>query len=159
MCCGQDFTTFQVSDVKVENVDALNKDLTTTYTVSADRFGKSMGTLLMVRPRVLGSEYLQTGSQERVVPINLRETMQATDEYEITLPPGYGVDEIPDPVQARHGICGVRELQQGEEQCAALQPHLHGSRGNSAAGEIWRPAEAGGVIAADEQSSAVLKKQ
>ena len=53
----QDFTTFQVSDVKMENADALNKDLTTTYTLAADRFGKNMGGLLMVRPRVMGNEY------------------------------------------------------------------------------------------------------
>src|SRR5262249_23742159 len=33
---GQDFTSFTLSDVKVQNVDALNKDLTTSYSISAE---------------------------------------------------------------------------------------------------------------------------
>ena len=133
---GQDFTTFQVSDVKVENADALNKDLTTTYTLAADRFGKNMGALLMVRPRVLGSEYLEADHEPRTVPINLRQTMQIKDDYDIELPPGYGVDEIPDPDQARHGVCRVSEFERGEGQRPALQPHLHSARGDATCGEI-----------------------
>ena len=81
----QDFTTFKVSDVKVENADSLNKDLTTTYALDAERFGKTMGPLLMVRPRVLGSEHLTTDHKPRTVPIDLRETLQAKDDYDIEL--------------------------------------------------------------------------
>jgi hypothetical protein len=156
---GQDFTTFQVSDVKVENVDALNKDLTTTYTLSTDRFGKSMGALLMVRPRVLGSEYLQTDHKERVVPINLRETMQAKDDYEITLPPGYGVDEIPDPVQLDLGFAAYQSSSEVKNNV------LHYSRTYTVRAVTLPPEKyadlqkLAGAIAADEQNSAVLKKK
>src|SRR6202044_230416 len=51
----RDFTTFTASDVKVENVDSLNKDFTLTYSLTADRYARAVGPLLMVRPRVLGS--------------------------------------------------------------------------------------------------------
>jgi Transglutaminase-like superfamily len=155
----EDFTTFEVSDVKVENVDALNKELTTTYTVSAGRFAKSMGQLLMVRPRVMGSEYLQPDHKERVVPINLRETMQATDEYEITLPAGYGVDEIPDAVKIDMGFASYESSSKVKDNV------LHYSRTYTVR-EVTLPPEKysdlqklAGVIAADEQSNAVLKKQ
>src|SRR6185437_11081829 len=84
----QDFTTFSVADFKVQHVEALNQDLTTTYSLTADHFAKSMGPLLMVRPRVLGSEGLETDRKPRHVPINLRETMQEKDDYTIELPPG-----------------------------------------------------------------------
>ena len=80
----------------MQNAEALNKDLTTSYSLTADRFGKSMGPLLMVRPRVLGSEDLETDHKKRNnVPINLNETMQEQDDYTIELPPGYAIDEIP----------------------------------------------------------------
>ncbi len=52
----EDFVSFAVSDFKVENVQLLNKDLTTSFSLSAEKYGRPMGSLLMVRPRVLGSE-------------------------------------------------------------------------------------------------------
>jgi hypothetical protein len=156
---GQDFTTFQVSDVKVENAEALNKDLTTTYTIAADRFGKIMGALLMVRPRVLGSEYLETDRKPRTVPINLRQTMQITDDYDIELPPGYNVDEIPDPIKLDMGFAAYQSASLVKDNV------LHYSR-TYIVRAVTLPAEKygdlqklAGVIAADEQSRVVLKKQ
>ena len=86
----------------------LNKDLTTTYTLAAERFGKSMGSLLMVRPRVLGSESLEADHKPRVAPINLRQTMQAQDEYDIQLPAGFTVDEMPPPVKLDVGFASYQ---------------------------------------------------
>ncbi len=156
---GQDFTTFQVSDVKVENADALNKDLTTTYTLAADRFGKNMGSLLMVRPRVLGSEYLETDRKPRTVPINLRQTLQIKDDYDIELPPGFGVDEIPDPIKLDMGFAEYQSSSVVKDNV------LHYSRTYTVRA-VTLPADKygdlqklAGVIAADEQSRAVLKKQ
>jgi hypothetical protein len=156
---GQDFTTFQVSDVKVENAEALNKDLTTSYTLAADRFGKTMGSLLMVRPRVLGSEYLETDRKPRRVPINLRQTMQITDDYDIELPPGYSVDEIPDSIKLDMGFAAYQSASVVKDNV------LHYSRTYTVRA-VTLPAEKYGdlqklasVIAVDEQSRAVLKKQ
>ena len=59
---------------EVKDAAALNKDLTTTYTLSAERFAKPMGPLLMVRPRVLGSDGPRPDRKARHVPIDLRET-------------------------------------------------------------------------------------
>jgi hypothetical protein len=156
---GQDFTTFQVSDVKVENAEALNKDLTMTYTVSAEKFGKTMGSLLMVRPRVVGSEYLRPNNKDRHVPIDLRQTMQAKDDYEIELPPGYAVDEMPDPIKLDLGFAAYQSSTQVKGNV------LHYSRTYTVR-EVTLPAEKygevkrlAGIIAADEESRAVLKKQ
>jgi hypothetical protein len=155
----QDFTSFKVADVKVENVESLNKELTTTYTLEAERFGKAMGGLLMVRPRVLGQENIDLNHEPRTVPIDLKQTMQEQDDYAIDLPPGYVVDEIPEPVSVDLGFAAyssssrldgntlrytrtytVREL--------TLPPERYG--------ELQKLAT---VIASDEQSSAVLKKK
>ncbi|CAN5422202.1 hypothetical protein BH10ACI4_BH10ACI4_05510 [soil metagenome] len=156
---GQDFTTFQVSDVKVENADAFNKDLTTSYTLAADRFGKSMGSLLMVRPRVLGSEYLEADHQIRTIPINLQQTLQATDDYEIALPPGYTVDEMPPAMKLDFDFASYQSSTTVKENT------LHYSRTYTVRA-VTLPAERygdlqrlAGMIAADEQNRAVLKKQ
>jgi hypothetical protein len=157
---GQDFTTFTVSDFKVQNVESLNKDLTTSYSLTADRFGRSMGSLLMIRPRVLGSEDLETDRKTRHnVPINLDETMQEQDDYTIELPAGYAIDEIPDPVKLDLGFASY------ESASSVKDNVLHYTRTYTVR-EVTLPADKypdvqklAGVIAADEQNNAVLKKQ
>ncbi len=156
---GQDLTSFKVSDVKIENAESLNKDLITNYTVIAERFGKNMGPLLMVRPRVLGSEYLETDHKARKVPIDLRQTMEAHDDYEIELPAGYAVDELPEPIQLDLGFAAYQSSSRVKDNV------LHYSRTYTVRA-VMLPAEKyadvqklAGVIAADEQNRAVLKKQ
>jgi hypothetical protein len=155
----RDFTTFRVSDVKVENAQSFNKDLTTTYSLDADHFAKTMGPLLMVRPRVMGNEFLETDHKTRTVPINLRETLQVKDDYDIELPPGYAVDEVPDPVKLDLGFASYESASQVKGNI------LHYSRTYTVR-EVTLPPEKysdlqklAGVIAADEQSHAVLRKQ
>jgi hypothetical protein len=155
----QDFTTFSVSDVKVENVNDLNKDLITSYSLNADRYAKSMGPLLMVRPRVLGNEAPRIDGKPRHVPIDLRETMLDKDSYDITLPAGYAVDEIPDPVKIDVGFAAYESSTKVDGNV------MHYTRTYTVR-QVTLPAEKyadlqrlAGVIAADEDSHAVLKKQ
>jgi len=155
----QDFPVFSVANLKTENADALNKDLTTTYTLSADRFARSVGPLLMLRPRILGSEDLHPDRQPRLLPIDLNETLQARDDFDIELPPGYTVDEIPDPVKLDVGFASY-------ESSSKLRDNvLHYTRTYTVR-QLSLPPERytdvqklAGVIAADEQSTAIFKKQ
>jgi hypothetical protein len=155
----QDFSSFSVADFKVENVDALNKDLTTSFSLTADRFAKPTGTLLMVRPRVLGSEGLPIDRKVRVVPIDLRQTMVSRDDFDIEIPAGYAIDEMPDPVKVDMGFASY-------ESASKLDGNvLHYSRTYTVR-QVSLPANRYGdvqklaaLIAADEQSKAVLKKK
>ena len=155
----QDFTAFTVSSFAVHNAESLNKKLTTSYSLHADRFGRTMGSLLMVRPRVLGSDGLEIDREPRHVPINLRETLQATDDFNIELPPGYTVDETPSPVKLDLGFASY------ESSSSVKNNVLHYTRTYTVR-KVTLPAnrysdvqKLAGVIAADEQSVAVLKKQ
>jgi hypothetical protein len=156
---GQDFATFQVADFKVQNAEALNKDLTTTYSITADHFAKVMGLLMMIRPRILGSEDLRVDHKPREVPVNLNETMQEQDDFSIALPAGYAVDELPDPVKLDLGFASY------ESASTVKDKVLHYTR-TYIVREVTLPADRysdvqklAGVIASDEQSRAVLKKQ
>ena len=155
----QDFPAFKVSDMKVENAESLNKDLTTTYTLDVDRYGRAMGQLLMVRPRILGSEAPSVDHELRKVPIDLSQTMQAKDEYDIEIPTGYVVDELPEAVKLDLGFASYESSSQVKGNV------LHYSRTYTVR-QVTLPPEKyadlqklSSVIATDEQSRAVLKKQ
>jgi hypothetical protein len=156
---GKDLMSVSLSDVKVENLESLDKDLTTEYSLQASRYASATGPLLMVRPRVIGSFIPDVDHKPRTVPINLEETMLATDEYDIELPEGYVVDELPDPVKADMGFATYQSstVVQGNK--------LHYSRTYTVR-EVMLPAnkygdlqKLAGVIAADESSQVVLKKK
>ena len=62
--------------------------------------------MVLVRPRVLGSKglgFLETKDPRRF-PIEFDEPTQDTDSFEITIPAGYVVDDIPPPVDADYGF-------------------------------------------------------
>jgi transglutaminase-like putative cysteine protease len=156
---GRDFTAFSATDVKVENVDALNKDFTLTYSLSADRYAKTMGPLLMVRPRVLGDLDIDTDRKPRTVPINLDETMQATDEYSIEIPDGYAVDELPDPVKLDLGFAAYQSDVQVTGNTLRYK-RIYTIRQITLSADRYADVQKlAGTIAADEASSAVLKKK
>jgi len=155
----RDFTAFTVTNVKAENVDSLNQDFTLSYSLSADRYAKAMGPLLMVRPRVLGDLGIDTDHKPRTVPIDLGETMQAVDEYSIELPDGYSIDEIPDPVKLDLGFAAY------QSDIAVEGNTLHYKRTYTirqimlSADRYADVQKLAGIIAADEESRAVLKKK
>jgi len=154
----QDFTGATMTGLKVENVDALNKDLTTTFDLQASHFARFTGPLLMVRPRVLGSYGLDVDRKARQVEIDLEQTMQGTDEYDIELPQGYVVDELPDPVKIDVGFASY---------VSSTELHgrvLHYSRTYTVK-QVTVPAtkypevqQLAAAIAADEDSEAILKR-
>ncbi|WP_158788435.1 DUF3857 and transglutaminase domain-containing protein [Granulicella sp. L46] len=154
----QDFTGASMTGLKVENVDALNKDLTTTFDLQASHFASFTGPLLMVRPRVLGSYGLDVDRKPRHVEIDLEQTMQGTDEYDIELPQGYVVDELPDPVKIDVGFASY---------VSSTELHgrvLHYSRTYTVR-QVTVPAtkyeavqQLAAAIAADEDSQAILKR-
>jgi hypothetical protein len=157
---GQDFTSFSVSDVKVQNAESLNKDLTTSFSISAERFGKPTGPLLMIRPRVLGREDLEVDHKKRHdVPVNLNQTMLEQDDFSIELPAGYAIDEIPEPIKLDLGFASY------ESASSVKDNVLHYTRTYTVR-EVTLPADKyadvqklAGVIGADEERNAVLKKQ
>ncbi|WP_128911029.1 DUF3857 domain-containing transglutaminase family protein [Granulicella sibirica] len=155
----QDLAAFSVSDVKVADAMSLNKDFTLTYALSADHFARRMGSLLMVRPRVLGSDAFPLDRKPRHIPIDLRETMQNVDAYDIKLPPGYTIDELPEPVKLDVGFASYesRSTLQGDT--------LHYTRTYTVR-QVTLPPDLypdlqrlDGVIEADEQNSAVLTRK
>jgi hypothetical protein len=92
---------FQLDSVEAENLDEIDKDLIIKYKFSADHYAKNAGSLMLVRPRVLGEKL---GALDSTKPRHYSYSFDAptlqTDLFEFNLPAGYKVDELPDPAKA-----------------------------------------------------------
>ena len=95
---GSFLSGFSLLSSEVEDLDRLDHDLGLRYRFSAQDYAQRAGDLLLVRPRVLGeksSDILET--KDRKYPVEFDAASLESDTYDITLPEGYEVDELPPP--------------------------------------------------------------
>ena len=97
-----------IQQSKFENLDQINTDLISNYRVSSEKYAQNAGALLLVRPRVLGSLGFQIDWKARKYPVHLGAPEHEVDSYEIELPLGYAVDDMPDPVQVDVGFASYK---------------------------------------------------
>ena len=97
-----------IKDSQLENIDQLHLDLVSRYNISADKYAQNSGQLLLVRPRVLGSVGVRVDWKERKRSVDLGPPEHEIDSYEIQIPEGYIVDDMPDPVQIDVGFASYR---------------------------------------------------
>ena len=93
-------STFEITHASVVNLNQTDQPFGFDYSFEAANYAKNAGNLLLVRPRVIGSKssaLLET-REPRNFPVEFEGPAQDTDSFEITLPPGYEVDDLPPPV-------------------------------------------------------------
>ena len=87
---------FVLRSAEVENLEEFDEVLVVRYRFEAQNYAKAAGKLLLVRPRVLGEKSTDLlERKERKHPLVFSSTTQQSDIFEIHLPSGYTVDEIP----------------------------------------------------------------
>lgn len=88
------------------NLQQIDLPLKVTYGFEAEHYAKSAGDLLLVRPRVVGSKssgLLET-KEARKFPVEFDAPRRDTDSFDITLPPGMQVVDLPPPVTADYSF-------------------------------------------------------
>lgn len=99
-------SNFRITKASIVNLQQTDQPFGFDYSFEALNYAKNAGDLLLVRPRVIGVKALgimETG-EPRQFPIEFEGPVQDTDAFEITLPPGYEVDDLPPPVDADFGF-------------------------------------------------------
>jgi transglutaminase-like putative cysteine protease len=103
-------TGFAIVKASVRNLRAMERPFEWHYTLEVDRYARTAGDLILVRPRVLGSfstAFLET-KEPRQHPIEFDALLRYSDVFEITLPPGYVMDELPPAVTQDLGFVAYR---------------------------------------------------
>jgi hypothetical protein len=97
---------FNITQASVTNLNRTDQPFGFHYAFEARGYAKNAGGLLLVRPRVLGvktSGLLET-KEPRTFPIEFEGPSRDTDTFEIAIPAGYVVDDIPPPVDADYSF-------------------------------------------------------
>jgi transglutaminase-like putative cysteine protease len=138
---------------------ALDKPLEFHYKLSVRQYSHQAGSLLLVRPRVVGSYAMPFDDNPRIYPIDLDATGRWRDSFDIAIPTGYVVDETPDPVDldldfaSYHSkVSANGNLIHYEREYVVRQVEIPPARASD-----FRRFES--AILSDEKNAAVLKKQ
>lgn len=82
----------------------LAKPIVFHYKVTVHQYSHQAGTLLLVRPRVISSDAVPYDDKPRIYSIDLGATGRWHTTFDIAIPPGYVVDDTPDPVNLDPGF-------------------------------------------------------
>ncbi|HEX3603456.1 MAG TPA: DUF3857 and transglutaminase domain-containing protein [Steroidobacteraceae bacterium] len=154
-------SNFQVLKASISNLHAEERPFEWNYTLEVSNYAKPAGDLMLVRPRILGSEadgFLESKSA-RVHAIEFAEPERDTDVVEIAVPAGYGVDELPPQLSIDDGFASYHSKSEYSGGTLRYTRTLE-------IRELSVPAEKADLlkqfyreIAADERNFAVLKRR
>jgi hypothetical protein len=100
------------SGFEFKQTEKLDQPIQLEMRVNAATYAHSAGPLLLLRPRVMGSDTREVPdvmeSKERRFPIEIGHPGCWRDSFDITLPEGYSVDGTPDPVNVDVGFASYR---------------------------------------------------
>jgi hypothetical protein len=97
---------FSITHASIENLTHTDQPFGFNYTFEARDYAKNAGGLLLVRPRVLGvnTNGLLETKEPRKFPIEFEGPSRDTDTFEIAIPAGYVVDDIPPAVDVDYSF-------------------------------------------------------
>jgi hypothetical protein len=125
----------------------------------APEYGKMAGDLLLVRPRILGVEawsMLET-KEARKYPVEFSGPRYDRDNFEIALPSGYVVDELPPPTDVDYSFGSYHSKTVTEGNVLRYTRSYEIKRVDVPLNEIEDLKKFYRVIANDERSAAILK--
>lgn len=156
---GPDLPSVSLDSFAFVQSDDLDKPIEFHYKVTEPGYAHQAGPLLLVRPRVVGELAVPFDEKPRTLPIDLGSAGRWRESYDITLPPGYVVDETPDPVSVDMDFASYHSsftvtggVLHYQREYIVRQVELPASRAAD-----FRHLE--GQIIADERGDAILKKQ
>jgi len=152
-------TTFQITKASVLNLNQTDQPFKYIYSLVAEKYAKTTGNLLLVRPRILGfnsSDLLET-KESRKYPVEFDGPVKNTDLFEITLPPGYEVDDLPPPINADYSFASYHSKTEVNGNTLKYTRTFEVKELSVPASKAEELKKLYRIIAGDERNTAVLK--
>ena len=155
----QSLTTFQITKATIGNLQLTDKAFLYDYSLVAQNYAKTAGNLLLVRPRVLGSrssDLLET-KEARKYPVEFEGPSRDTDTFEIKLPQGYEVDDLPPPVNADYSFASYHSKAEVDGNTLRYTRTFEVKELSVPLNKVDDLKKLYRIIASDERNTAVLK--
>jgi hypothetical protein len=151
--------TFQIGKATVTSLHQNQLPFEYDYSFVSPNYAKHAGDLLLVRPRVLGSKsssILET-TEPRLYPVEFDGPERDTDIFEITLPAGYDVDDLPSPVNADYDFAAYHSKAEKDGNVLRYTRVFEVKQLSVPVNRMDDLKKFYRIIATDERNSAVLK--
>ena len=152
--------SFQITKASIGNLRVADRPFEWNYSIEAAHYANVGGDLLLLHPRVIGkhSSALLESRESRVHAVEFNGPEKDTDVFEIEVPAGYSLDELPPPVNLDRGYAAY------QSKTEWLGHTLRYTRSFEIKAVMVAARDAGDLkeffraIDSDERSTAVFKK-
>jgi hypothetical protein len=152
-------SSFQITRASIVNYEHTDQPFGFNYTFQSDNYAKNAGNLLLVRPRVLGSKswgILET-KEPRKFPLEFEGPSRDTDSFEIALPPGYEVDELPPAMDVDYSFASYHSKTEATGNVLHYSRSVEIKELSVPVNKMDELKKFYRMIASDERNTAVLK--
>ncbi|MFZ3266148.1 MAG: DUF3857 and transglutaminase domain-containing protein [Terriglobales bacterium] len=152
-------SSFQIVKASLVNYEQTNQPFGFNYAFQSSNYAKNAGDLLLVRPRVLGSKALGVleTKEPRRFPFEFEGPVRDTDSFDITLPPGYEVDELPPPTDVEYSFGSYHSKTEAKGHSLHYARTMEIKELSVPVSQIDELKKFYRIIATDERNTAVLK--
>jgi hypothetical protein len=152
-------STFQITKASVSNLNKLDQPFGYQYSLVAQNYAKTAGNLLLVRPRILGTNAtdLLEKKEPRMYPVEFDGPEKNMDIIEIALPAGYEVDDLPPPVNAEYSFASYHSKSEVNGNTLKYTRTFEVKELSVPLSKVEDLKKLYRIIAGDERNTAVLK--
>ena len=157
---GASLAGFALTKASIVGLEEYDQNLVVRYQFVAQSYAKTAGSLLLIRPRVLGNKGSSVmEKQERKYPVEFSEATLHSDLFEFTLPPGFVIDELPGPLKTEFDFGKYSSKVEGHgntlryERLYEIRDVMVSKENFSQLRKFFQQ------IASDERSNAILRRE
>jgi hypothetical protein len=152
-------SSFRITHAAVLNLQHTDQPFGFEYSFESDSYAKNAGNLLLLRPRVVGvksSGILET-KEPRQFPVEFEGPVKDTDSFEITIPPGYTVDDLPPPVDTDYSFASYHSKTEAKGSVIRYTRTFEVKELSVPVEKAEQLKKFYRIVAGDERNTAVLK--
>jgi hypothetical protein len=156
---GRSLSSYRLTKASFANLEQTELPFEFDYSLVADNYAKPAGNLLLVRPRVIGvksSDLLET-KEPRQYPVVFDGPSKDMDVFDITMPAGYEVDDLPQPVSADFGFASYHSKAEVSGNVLRYSRTFEVKEPSVPLAKVGDLKKLYRIIANDERNTAVLK--
>jgi Domain of Unknown Function with PDB structure (DUF3857)/Transglutaminase-like superfamily len=155
----ESLSNYRLTHASVTNLQRNEQPFGWDYSLVVDNYAKTAGNMLLVRPRVLGSgsSALLETKEARKFPVEFAGPSLDSDTFEITLPSGYEVSDLPPPVDVDYEFASYHSKTEANGNTLKYTRRLEVKELTVPLAQMESLKKFYRIIASDERNTAVLQ--